>query len=54
MEDTEKEINLKRFVAVVLPLGCLGWILEGVITCLIIRYLHRLRPDLLRLKGESP
>ncbi len=54
MEDTGKEVNLKRFVAVVLPLGCLGWILEGVITCLIIRYIHRLRPDLLRLKRESP
>jgi len=54
MEDTGKEVDLKRFVAVVLPLGCLGWILEGVITCLIIRYIHRLRPDLLRLKRESP
>jgi cobalt/nickel transport system permease protein len=54
MEGTGKEVDLKRFVAVVLPLGCLGWILEGVITCLIIRYIHRLRPDLLRLKRESP
>jgi cobalt/nickel transport system permease protein len=54
VEETRKEVNLKRFVAVVLPLGCLGWILEGVITCLIIRYIHRLRPDLLRLKRESP
>jgi len=54
MEDPGKEVNLKRFVTVVLPLGCLGWILEGVITCLIIRYIHRLRPDLLRLKSESP
>ena len=54
MEDAGKEIDLKRFVALVLPLGCLGWILEGVITCLIIRYIHRLRPDLLRLKRESP
>jgi len=54
MEKTGKEVDLKRFMAVVLPLGCLGWILEGVITCLIIRYIHRLRPDLLRLKSESP
>jgi cobalt/nickel transport system permease protein len=54
MEGTGKEVDLKRFVAVVLPLGCLGWILEGVITCLIIRYIHRLRPDLLRLKRGSP
>jgi cobalt/nickel transport system permease protein len=53
-KETGKEVDLKRFMAVVLPLGCLGWILEGVITCLIIRYIHRLRPDLLRLKRESP
>ena len=54
VDGARKEVDLKRFVAVVLPLGCLGWILEGVITCLIVRYIHRLRPDLLRLKSESP
>ncbi len=43
------EVNLKRFMAIVLPLGFLGWILEGIITTLIMRYIHRLRPDLLRL-----
>jgi cobalt/nickel transport system permease protein len=47
------EINLRRFVAVVLPLGFLGWLLEGVITTLIARYIHRLRPDLLRLEKEA-
>jgi cobalt/nickel transport system permease protein len=50
---TEKEVNLKRFIAIVLPLGFIGWILEGVITVLIIRYLHRLRPDLLRLENQT-
>lgn len=45
----ENEVNLKRFIAIVLPLGFIGWILEGVITTLIARYIHRLRPDLLRL-----
>jgi cobalt/nickel transport system permease protein len=45
----EKEVNLRRFIAIVLPLGFIGWILEGVITSLIARYIHRLRPDLLRL-----
>ncbi len=43
------EVNLKRFIAIVLPLGFIGWILEGVITSLMVRYIHRLRPDLLRV-----
>lgn len=52
---TEKsEVNLKRFIAIVLPLGFIGWVLEGVITTLMCRYIHRLRPDLLRLEGETP
>lgn len=49
---SEKEVNLKRFVAIVLLLGFMGWMLEGVITSLIVRYIYRLRPDLLRLKGK--
>jgi len=44
-----KEVNLKRFISIILPLGFIGWILEGVITVLIARYIQRLRPDLLRL-----
>lgn len=45
----ENKVNLKRFIAIILPLGFLGWLLEGVITTLIARYIHRLRPDLLKL-----
>jgi cobalt/nickel transport system permease protein len=52
-EKKESEINLRRFIAIVLPLGFLGWILEGVITTLIARYIHRLRPDLLHLEKEA-
>ena len=52
-ETGEKEVNLRRFMAVVLPLGLIGWVLEGIITTLMIRYIHRLRPDVLRLRGES-
>ena len=48
-----QEVNLKRFIAIILPLGFIGWVLEGIITALIARYLHRLRPDLLRLNEES-
>lgn len=50
-EDKEKgEVNFRRFIAIVLSLSFLGWILEGIITTLIVRYLHRLRPDLLKLE----
>jgi len=47
----EEKVSLKRFMAIVLPLGFIGWVLEGVITALIARYIQRLRPDLLRLEG---
>jgi len=50
-EAAEDKVNLKRFIAIVLPLGFIGWMLEGVITALIGRYIHRLRPDLFRLEG---
>jgi cobalt/nickel transport system permease protein len=52
-DQEESEVNLKRFIAIVLPLGLLGWLLEGVITTLIARYIHRIRPDLLRLERET-
>ena len=51
---TEREVNLRRFITLILPLGFIGWILEGVITSLIARYIQRLRPDLLRLGAETP
>jgi cobalt/nickel transport system permease protein len=49
----ENKVNFNRFVAIVLLLGFFGWVLEGVITTLIARYIHRLRPDLLRLQREE-
>ena len=52
-EAAEEKVNLRRFMAIVLPLGLIGWVLEGVITSLICRYIHRLRPDLLHLEKES-
>ena len=48
-----EKVNLRRFIAIVLPLGFIGWMLEGVITSLIVRYIHRMRPDLLRLEMET-
>jgi len=50
---SEQKVNLKRFITILLPLGFIGWILEGVITSLMTRYIYRLRPDLLRLEGTS-
>ncbi|HVP78652.1 MAG TPA: energy-coupling factor ABC transporter permease [Thermodesulfobacteriota bacterium] len=47
----EEEVNLKRFISIILPLGFIGWVLEGIITVLVARYIRRLRPDLLRLEG---
>ena len=52
-EAVEEKVNLRRFIAIVLPLGFIGWLLEGVITTLIVRYIHRMRPDLLHLEKES-
>jgi ABC-type Co2+ transport system permease subunit len=52
-EATEEMVNLRRFMALVLPLGFIGWILEGVITALIARYIYRLRPDLLHLEDGA-
>jgi len=43
------EVHLGRFVTIILSLGFIGWMLEGIITTLIVRYIHRLRPDLLKL-----
>ena len=52
MKDEKEEVHLNRFMAIVLPLGFIGWILEGVITTLITRYICRIRRDLLRLEGR--
>jgi cobalt/nickel transport system permease protein len=50
----ETEINLNRWIkAIALPLF-FGWILEGIITALMIKYIYRLRPDLLRLESDRP
>ena len=46
-----EKVNLKRFISIILPLGFIGWVLEGIITVLVTRYIRRLRPDLLRLEG---
>jgi cobalt/nickel transport system permease protein len=49
----EDKVNLRQFMAILLPLGFIGWVLEGVITVLIAQYIYRLRPDLLRLERQT-
>jgi len=51
-QEISDKVNFRRFVSIVLPLGFLGWLLEGAITSLILRYIYRLRPELLRLTDE--
>jgi len=53
-EPQGREVNLRRFMTIALSLGFIGWVLEGVMTTLILKYIQRLRPDLLRLEGHSP
>lgn len=50
----KSEVNLRRFITIVLLLGFIGWALEGVTTALISRYIYRMRPDLLRLENGVP
>ena len=42
-----KQIDIVRFTKAVLFLGVFGWILEAVITGFVIRYVSRVRPDLI-------
>jgi ABC-type Co2+ transport system permease subunit len=43
----DKRINITKFAKIVLSLGMFGWILEAAISGLIIRYISRVRPNLI-------
>ncbi len=45
----EKRMNLLAFAQLVYLLGLPGWILEGFITGLIVSYVRRVRPDLIKV-----
>ena len=45
-------VSLARFAAVVYLLGFLGWLIEGTITGLIVSYVYRVRPGLVRESGN--
>jgi len=40
-------LSLARFAAITVALGVVGWILEAIISGMIIRFIHQVRPDLL-------
>lgn len=44
---TDKRINITKFARIVLFLGMFGWILEAMISSLVIRYISRVRPNLI-------
>lgn len=53
-QEEEQEVHgmdLATFATLVLGLGAVGWTLEAVLTGLIVGYVRRLRPDL--LKGSA-
>ncbi|MEW6145624.1 MAG: energy-coupling factor ABC transporter permease [Thermodesulfobacteriota bacterium] len=47
MQTREDGINFPRFAKAVFILCPLGWILESVITGLVVKYVFRVRPDLI-------
>ncbi len=47
-------LDLPTFAAVVYTLGAVGWILEGALTGVIVRYLSQVRPDLLPARRVAP
>ena len=42
-----KGINIKSFASTLLVLLGIGWLLEGIITAFVIKYVSRVRPDLI-------
>jgi hypothetical protein len=46
-EMQDKKIDIRTFSKAVLFLGMFGWILEAVITGYVVRYVSRVRPDLI-------
>ncbi len=42
-----KGINIESFASTLLVLLGIGWLLEGIVTAFAIKYLSRVRPDLI-------
>lgn len=50
---TQQAPDITVFARAVLLLGLIGWILEGVITGVIVGFIAQIRPDLVRLRPGS-
>ena len=46
-ENRQHLFDIKRFIFLVMVLGSIGWILEGLVTAFIIGYINKMKPDLL-------
>lgn len=46
-EELVKGVNIKTFGKTLLVLLSIGWLLEGIITAFVIKYVSRVRPDLI-------
>lgn len=46
-EELVKGINIKSYAKTLLVLLGIGWMLEGIITAFVIKYVSRVRPDLI-------
>lgn len=53
-EAAEAELDLPTFAAVVYALGAVGWVLEGTLIGVVVRYLSQVRPDLLAVRRIGP
>jgi cobalt/nickel transport system permease protein len=47
ISDAGSSINFPRFAKTVFILSPLGWILESIIIGLVVKYVYRVRPDLI-------
>lgn len=45
-------VSVARFTAITLGLGSLGWIMEAAIAGSVVRFIARVKPDLLRAQAE--
>lgn len=46
-----EHLSLRRFAALVIGLGFVGWLLEAAVTGLIVRFAAQVKPDLVRLSA---
>lgn len=45
-----KGVNIKSFASTLLVLLGIGWLIEGIVTAFVIKYISRVRPDLISIQ----